>query len=71
MRSISYALPPSYVFENLRAVVSGHSAHAGDLAVGGALALLDIAIAGWLFGRVYRNAVRTGLIARYSAESVS
>jgi ABC-2 type transport system permease protein len=25
----------------------------------------------WLFARVYRHAVRTGLLVRYSAESVS
>ncbi|MFL5374354.1 MAG: ABC transporter permease, partial [Myxococcales bacterium] len=36
-----------------------------------ALALAELAIAGWLFTRVYRHAVRTGLLARYSAESVS
>ena len=27
--------------------------------------------AGWFFARIYRYAVRTGLIARYSAESVT
>lgn len=32
---------------------------------------LDIVLAGWVFQRVYRYAVRTGLLARYSAESVS
>jgi ABC-2 type transport system permease protein len=30
-----------------------------------------VLLAGWCFTRVYRHAVRTGLIARYSAESVS
>ena len=35
------------------------------------LALLYILLACWFFTRVYRYAVRTGLIARYSAESVS
>jgi ABC-2 type transport system permease protein len=35
------------------------------------LAVLDIVLACWLFTRVYQHAVRTGLIARYSAESVS
>ena len=36
-----------------------------------ALAALEIALAGWCFVRVYRRAVRTGLLARYSAETVS
>jgi len=40
-------------------------------AIGIALALLDILLAAWLFTRVYRYAVRSGLLARYSAESVS
>ena len=44
---------------------------AGALLRGGALAALDIALACWFFARVHRQAVRTGLIARYSAESVS
>jgi ABC-2 type transport system permease protein len=35
------------------------------------LAVLYIALAGWFFERIYRHAVRTGLIARYSAESLS
>ena len=37
----------------------------------GALAIADILLACWLFLRVYKRAVRTGLIVRYSAESVS
>jgi ABC-2 type transport system permease protein len=36
-----------------------------------ALAALEIALAGYYFVRVYRFAVRTGLLARYSAETVS
>ncbi len=71
MQYISHALPPVYVFENLRAIVSGHSASASALGLGACLAALDIAIAGWVFARIYRNAVRSGLIARYSAESVT
>ena len=38
---------------------------------GGCLAVLDVVLAGWFFARIYRHAVRTGLIARYSAETVS
>ena len=41
------------------------------LAAGAALAVLYVLLAGWFFLRVYRRAVRTGLIARYSAESLS
>jgi ABC-2 type transport system permease protein len=43
----------------------------GRLAGGGVLALLYIVGAFWFFRRIYRHAVRTGLIARYSAESAA
>jgi hypothetical protein len=42
-----------------------------DLAIGSALTLAELVGAAWFFTRVYRHAVRTGLFARYSAESVS
>ncbi len=38
---------------------------------GACLAVLYILLACWFFTRVYRYAVRTGLIARYSAETLS
>jgi ABC-2 type transport system permease protein len=70
MRILSAALPPSYVFEGVRAVVAGRAPSMAGLALGAALAALDIFLAYWLFQRVYRLALRSGLIARYSAESV-
>jgi ABC-2 type transport system permease protein len=39
--------------------------------VGALLSALYIVLAWWLFAAVYRFAIRTGLIARYSAETVS
>jgi ABC-2 type transport system permease protein len=71
MRVVARLLPPAYVFENLRAIVAGRPASGRELAIGFALAIAYVWLAGWFFTRVYRNAVRTGLIARYSAESVS
>ncbi len=71
MQGVSALLAPSYVFEALRALVSGGTVSWAALAWAGVLAVSDILLAGWLFARVYRHAVRTGLIARYSAESVS
>jgi ABC-2 type transport system permease protein len=70
MRAVSRALPPSYVFDGMRAVVAGKPAPWGELAIGGALALVYLALAGVFFTAVYRYAIRTGLIARYSAETV-
>lgn len=71
MQGVARLLPPSYVFEALRTVAADGTVSVTSLLVGGGLALLSILLAGAFFTRVYRYAVRTGLIARYSAESVS
>lgn len=71
MRTVSRLLPPSYVFEGVRAIVAGRRVQAGTLAGGALLAALDIVMAGAFFVHIYRQALRTGLIARYSAESPS
>ena len=71
MQWIGHALPPSYVFEGMRAIVAGRHASPTMLLFGAGLALIYILLAGWFFTYVYRYAVRTGLIARYSAETVS
>ncbi|HEV8542298.1 MAG TPA: ABC transporter permease, partial [Verrucomicrobiae bacterium] len=70
MQWISRILPPSYVFEGLRAIVNGQKLASSSLLLGSALAFVDLFLACWIFTRVYRYAVRTGLLARYSAESV-
>lgn len=71
IRPVSYLLPPAHVFEGLRGVVAGGTASTAALAAAAMLAALYLAAAYWYFARVYRHAVRTGLIARYSAESLS
>jgi ABC-2 type transport system permease protein len=71
MQAIAHLLPPSYVFESMRRILAGGTVPISALAWSGALAALDILLACWVFTRVYRRAVRTGLIARYSAETVS
>jgi ABC-2 type transport system permease protein len=68
MRAASALLPPSYVFEALRALLAGRAVAWGSLGWAAVLALADVVLAGWIFARVHRHAVRTGLIARYSAE---
>jgi ABC-2 type transport system permease protein len=71
MRVVSYALPPSYVFEGMRALVNGGRFIPETLLLATALAVLEILLAAYFFSRVFRYAIRTGLLARYSAESVS
>ena len=71
MQAVSHALPPSYVFEGMRAIAAGGSASAASLLWGGVLAAAYVLLAGGFFVRTYRHAVRTGLIVRYSAETLS
>lgn len=71
MQPVSYLLPPSYVFEGMRTIVSGGPYRGTALLLGAGLAMLYILLASWFFTRLHRHAVRTGLLARYTAESVS
>jgi len=71
MQMIAYMLAPSYVFEGMRAIIAGATFPATHLLWSMGLAALYILLAAAFFARVYRYAVRTGLLARYSAETVS
>jgi ABC-2 type transport system permease protein len=71
MQYAARLLPPSYVFENLRAMVAGRPVSPGGLGVSVVLCIIYVILACWMFVRVYRHSVRTGLIARYSAETIS
>jgi ABC-2 type transport system permease protein len=71
MQQVSRLLPPSYVFEGLRAIVAGEPYRGTALWWSAALSVFYILLASWVFSRIHRGAVRSGLLARYSAESVS
>lgn len=71
MQAISFMLPPASVFDSIRRIVAGDVVPGAALAWSGGLALVYLLLATWVFTRVHRHAVRVGLIARYSAESVN
>lgn len=71
MQYVAYALPPAYVFESMRAVVAGRPPATFALGMALVLAAGYVLLAGWFFAAIYGGAVRTGLIARYSAETVT
>jgi ABC-2 type transport system permease protein len=71
MRAVSYILPPSYVFEQLRNAVTGQPISGLALLLGLLLACGYVWLGSFFFMRMYKRSVRTGLIARYSAETVS
>ena len=63
-------LPPSYVFEGMRAVVAGQTVSGAALAIAAVIAIAELFLCAWVFARTHRKALRTGLIARYAAETV-
>jgi len=71
MQAVSHLLPPVYVFEGVRRVAAGGKASGAALLGAAAFAAVYLVLACWFFAAVYRHAIRTGLIARYSAESLS
>lgn len=71
MQHLSHLLPPSYVFEGMRTIVSGGACRGATLLWSACLAAVYILLASWFFTRIHRHAMRTGLLARYSAESVN
>ena len=71
MQHVSRVLPPSYVFESMRSILEGGPISWMNLLWSISLAMMYVLLAGWFFTRIYRRAVRTGLIARYSAETLS
>lgn len=71
MQFIARCLPPAYVFENLRHLVKGGAVSPAQLVAGSILAIFYILLACFIFAQTYRTVVRTGLIARYSAETIS
>ena len=72
MRAIAAILPPSYVFEGMRAVVAGEPAAVGRAGARRRRWRSSISSSpASFFVAVYRIAIRSGLIARYSAETVS
>ena len=71
MRIIGHCLPPSYAFESLRALLTGNEVSLISTLPALALALAWLILAAFVFGGVYRYAMRSGLIARYSAEHIT
>lgn len=71
MQWLSLALPASYIFEGMRAILAGKPAPVANILIGAGLSVVYLGLAYLFFVRVYHYVVRVGLIARYSAESVT
>jgi ABC-2 type transport system permease protein len=55
----------------MRAILAGRTMPVSSLFMGGFLAMVYVLLACWFFKATYRHAVRKGLIARYSAETLT
>jgi ABC-2 type transport system permease protein len=79
MQWLARIIPPSYVFEGMRQILAKqtnaptapHTIAATPILIGAVLAVVYLFAMAQAFTAVYKHAVRTGLIARYSAETVS
>ena len=71
MYIVGRCLPPSYAFEQLRAKFAGVEITIASTLPALGLAALWIALACVLFYGVFSHVMRSGLIARYSAENIT
>ncbi len=71
MQMVGHLFPPSYIFEGMRTILAKGAPPVEMLWCAAGLDGLFLLLGFWTFARTYRYAVRTGLIARYSAETVS
>lgn len=71
MQYVGRLLPPSYVFEGMRKILLGGQASHPALLWGAVLSILWVLLAAWCFKRTYRHALKTGLIARFTAETLT
>ena len=74
LQTVARSLPPSYVFEGMRAIlINGAPLNGllGSLAAAFLIALVYLAAAFLFFVHTYRYVLRRGLITRFSAETSS
>jgi hypothetical protein len=64
LREVALALPTTQAFDAMRRIMQGELAPAGLLARAGAMALVAVMVAWWFFGRVVRDARRSGRLMR-------
>ncbi len=72
MRIFSALVPPSYVFETMRAVLTAGlspSSIISNLLIGGSLALVYVVLTSRFFVYIYHKNLTSGTIARFSAEA--
>ncbi|HVN23083.1 MAG TPA: ABC transporter permease [Syntrophorhabdales bacterium] len=73
LRLFSAVMPPSYVFETMRSVLTTGlpaSSIASNLLIGGVLAVIYLVLTSRFFIRIYHKNLASGTIARFNAEAL-
>lgn len=68
MQDLSKILPTSYVFESMRKIVRTNTFDIDSLFISAGLTVIYFLLACMFYLSTYKHAIRSGLIARYSAE---
>jgi len=70
MQVVSYFLPPSYIFAGMRDALLNGQFSAHNLVVSALLSCAYLVAAYLFYVRIHRSALKSGSIARYSAENI-
>lgn len=73
LAAVARLIPPSYVFESMRAILTTGTFHRGlalDLAIGGALSIIYLILTSRFFIHIYGANLKNGNIARFKAEAL-
>lgn len=66
---VAHLIPISAVFESLRSVLAGSAIVWSDLGFASILSIVYLVVAGYVFVRIHRWALRTGAISRFGSET--
>lgn len=70
LQIVSWILPPTYVFDSIRMILSGNFNIATNLLYGLVLSIVYLVITYFFFLGVYKKNLKTGAISRFSSEAV-
>jgi ABC-2 type transport system permease protein len=70
LQTISWLLPPTYVFDSVRMILSGNFDIGTNLLCGFGLAIMYLFIMYLFFLKVYKKNLKSGAISRFSSEAV-
>jgi len=70
LQTVSWILPPTYVFDSVRMILSGNFNVGINLLYGLILSIIFLIITYFFFLKVYKKNLKTGALSRFSSESI-